>query len=281
MIMHRESIYKHYEPAVVNPNENYDKAYWFAFCGNKMLVKVDDDNYSIPCLNSLQDIAISPVRTQYLGSLQGCPCYSAELSQDTNNPDGTALIDLRSLYGTIDEAIFLLAGKAYQIVSWDQAHQFCGRCGSTTEEQPGERAKICPKCGFISYPRICPAVITAVLKDNKILLAHAKAFRGNLHSLIAGFLEPGETLEEGVKREILEEVSIKVKNIKYFGSQPWPYPNSLMIGFVAEYESGEIAVDGVEITEAGWFGVDNLPELPSQVSIARQIIDWYIGKQKC
>ncbi|HEY5585326.1 MAG TPA: NAD(+) diphosphatase, partial [Ruminiclostridium sp.] len=170
--------------------------------------------------------------------------------------------------------------KAFQIVSWDQTNQFCGRCGSSTQPQPSERAKICPKCGFISYPRICPATITAIFKDDKILLAHAAAFKGNLYSLIAGFLEPGETLEECVKREIMEEVSLKVKNIKYFGSQPWPFPNSMMIGFTAEYESGEITVDGVEISEAGWFGVDNLPELPFEMSIARKIINSYIMKTK-
>ena len=230
--------------------------------------------------NNLQVVNISPVRTQYLGMLQGRPCYSAEISPDTNAPEGLTFVDLRSLYGALDEDLFLLAGKAFQIVSWDQTHQFCGRCSSPTEEQPGERAKICPKCGFISYPRICPAVITAILKDDKILLAHAVAFKGNMHSLIAGFLEPGETLEECVQREITEEVGIKVKNIKYFSSQPWPFPNSMMIGFTAEYESGEIAVDGVEISEAGWFGVDNLPELPSEVSIARKIINWYIEKSQ-
>jgi len=276
--MQRESIYKRYEPAVTPKNEVVDEIYWFAFCVNKMLVKVDNDNFCIPYLKDLQVVNISPVRTQYLGMLQGHPCYSAEISIDTNAPEGFDFIDLRSLYGNLDEDLFFLAGKAFQIISWDQTHQFCGRCGTTTQEQPGERAKICPKCGFISYPRICPAVITAILKEDKILLAHAKAFKGNIHSLIAGFLEPGETLEECVKREIMEEVSIKVKNIKYFDSQPWPFPNSMMIGFIAEYESGEIAVDGVEISEAGWFGVDNLPELPFEMSIARKIIDWYIKK---
>lgn len=278
--MHRESIYKRYEPAVTNPHENDGQVYWFAFCANKMLVKIDNDNSSIPYLNNLQELNILPVRTQYLGLLQGRPCYSAELATSTNAPEGMNFIDLRSLYGVIDEDLFHLAGKAFQIVSWDQMHQFCGRCGSPTQEQLGERAKICPKCGFISYPRICPATITAVLKDNKILLAHAKNFKGNMFSLIAGFLEPGETLEECVQREIMEEVSIKVKNIKYLGSQPWPYPNSMMIGFTAEYESGEISVDGEEISEAGWFDVGNLPELPSKVSIAREIIDWYISQTK-
>jgi NAD+ diphosphatase len=161
-------------------------------------------------------------------------------------------------------------------VSWDQTHQYCGRCGTRTETLNGERSKKCPACGLLNYPRITPASITAVFKDNKILLTHNVAFRRNIHSLVAGFMEPGETLEECIHREIMEEVGLKVKNIKYFGSQPWPFPNSLMIGFTAEYDSGEIAVDGKEISEAAWYDADNLPELPSKMSIARQIIDWFV-----
>lgn len=277
--MHRESIYKRYRPAVTDPVKDGGPAYWFAFHMNKMLVNLDNDAYSVPYMKTLGEKSISPVRTQYLGELMGYPCYSAELDSSEIEPNGMAFIELRSLYGNMDEDLFLLAGRAFQIVSWDQAHQFCGRCGSPTREQSGERAKICPKCGLISYPRICPAVITAVIKDSKLLLAHAKGFRDNLYSLIAGFAEPNETLEEAVAREIMEEVGLKVKNIKYFSSQPWPFPNSLMIGFTAEYESGDIRADGDEITDAGWYEVNNLPALPPNISIARQIIDWWIDSQ--
>ncbi|PYG88206.1 NAD+ diphosphatase [Ruminiclostridium sufflavum DSM 19573] len=276
--MGKESIYKQYEPAVTPQSKAFGKVYWFAFCANDMLVKVENGSYSIPYMNDLREMNISPVRAQYLGLLKGCPCYSAEIASQDNIPLGMEFIPLRALFDLIDMDLFLLAGKAFQIILWDQSHQFCGRCGTPTQELPGERAKSCPKCGLITYPQICPAVITAVFRGDKILLAHAKAFKGNLHSLISGFLEPGETLEECVQREIMEEVGIRVKNIKYFGSQPWPYPNSLMAGFTAEYESGEITVDGTEIEKAGWFSPGNLPELPSQVSISRQIIDWYIQK---
>ncbi len=274
--MSKESIYNYYEPAVTPKNQTVGKIYWFAFCVNKMLVMVENGNYVVPCLNNLNDINIFPVRTQYLGLFKGSPCYSADIASEENVPVGMDFIPLRALFDLIDMDLFLLAGKAFQIILWDQSHQFCGRCGSATQELPDERAKKCPKCGFISYPQICPAVITAVLKDGKILLAHAKAFKNNMFGLISGFLEPGETLEECVQRELMEEVGIKVKNIKYFGSQPWPYPNSLMVGFTAEYASGEITVDGIEIEKADWFDLRNLPELPSQVSIARKIIDWYI-----
>jgi NAD+ diphosphatase len=277
--MHKESIYKRYEPAVTDPNETMDQAYWFAFASNKMLVKEEISGYSVPFAKELSSLNIPSIRTQYLGKLLEQPCYSAELVSEECLPEGMAFVELRALYGNIDEDLFLLAGKAYQVVSWDQTHQFCGRCGSSTEDLSGERAKVCPKCGFISYPRICPAVITAITKEDKILLAHAKHFKEGMYSLIAGFVEAGETLEEGVQREIMEEVGIKVKNIQYLGSQPWPFPNSMMLGFTAEYESGEIIVDGVEITEANWYDTGNLPGLPPEVSIARKIINRWINSQ--
>lgn len=271
-----ESIYKRYIPANIREQVSVCNIYWFVFSSNKLLIKTYKDNTSIPFSKTIEELNIIPIRTQYLGTLEGQPSYSVEVSSEEEAPEGMCFVDLRSLHGTLEEDIFVLAGRAVQIVTWDKTHQYCGSCGTHTETIQGERAKRCPKCGLVNYPRISPAVITAILKDNKILLAHNSGFKGNMHSLIAGFLEPGETLEECVEREIMEEVGIKVKNIKYFGSQPWPFPNSIMIGYIADYASGEILVDGDEITEAGWFGVENLPELPSKVSIARKIIDWYI-----
>lgn len=278
--MQRESIYMRYEPAVTAPADRTSgAAYWFAFYGSKILVISEKDACRIPYMIDPAQADLSVTRIQYLGLLEGEPCYSAELSSEEVVPAGMTFIELRALYDFIAEDLFLLAGKAYQIIGWDQTHQFCGRCGSPTEDLQGERAKICPKCRFISYPRICPAVITAVRKGDQLLLAHAKHFKEGMYSLIAGFVEAGETLEEAVQREIMEEVGIRVKNIQYLGSQPWPFPNSMMLGFTAEYESGEIHVDGTEITDANWYGKDALPGLPSEVSIARKIINWWIEQQ--
>ena len=277
--MSGESIYKHFKPAVKQPPGDNNPAYWFVFCSNKLLVMVEKGKATIPYFKSLSELNITPVRIQYLGTLHASLCYSAEANTETAAPEGMEFKEFRPLYEVLDEDLFLLAGKAIQIVSWDQTNQFCGRCGTKMETLEGERAKICPACGLINYPRISPAAITAVIKGNKILLTHNAAFRGNIHSLIAGFVEPGETIEECVHREIFEEVGLKVTNLKYFGSQPWPFPNSLMIGFTAEYESGEISVDGQEITEAGWYDASNLPELPGKMSIARKIIDWFVKTQ--
>jgi NAD+ diphosphatase len=278
--MNRESIYKNYIPALKAEHEIKGGCFWFIFSLDKLLVENNDHRINIPFANSLEELNIIPVRKQYLGTFKGHPCYSVEVSQNTAEFEGMSLIGLRELYGLVEEDMFLLAGKALQIVNWDKTHQYCGSCGAGTYTLEGERAKKCPKCGHLSYPVICPAVITAVIKDDKILMAHNRNFKGNMYGLIAGFVEAGETLEECVAREIKEEVGLKVKDIKYLGSQPWPFPNSLMLGFTAQYESGEIEVDGVEIDDAKWFDVNTLPNLPSEISIARKIIDWYIDKFK-
>ena len=271
-----ESIYKRYTPANICNQETSGNTYWFLFSLNKLLVNTYSGNVTIPFVKTIEELNIVPIRTQYLGTLEGKPCYSVEISPEAKDQQEMCFLELRSLYGELDEDIFILAGKALQIVNWDKNHQYCGRCGAKAETIKDERAKRCPKCGLINYPQICPAVITAVLRDDKILMAHNSGFATNRFSVIAGFLEPGETLEECVQREIMEEVGLKVKNIKYFGSQPWPFPNSMMIGYIAEYDSGEILVDGVEITEAAWYDAKNLPEIPTKISIARKLIDWYI-----
>ena len=164
-----------------------------------------------------------------------------------------------------------------QLVEWARTHQFCGRCGVPTEDVTGLRAKRCPAAGSTPSPRLSPAVICLVERAGKAL-ARGPQFAAGMFSCLAGFVEPGESLEEAVAREVLEEVGIEVREIRYFGSQPWPFPNSLMIGFTAEWRSGEIAVDGTEITEASWFSAGDLPELPTPISIARRLIDDWLAR---
>jgi NAD+ diphosphatase len=274
--MSRESIYNRYIPAVTPDKKNSSPSYWFIFNSDKLLINLKNRN-KIPFTKNLNDLNIHPIRTQYLGTLEGYPCKCAEVSE-TNTLEGMVFMDLHLLYEVLDEDLFLLAGRAIQIVNWNKNHQYCGKCGTPTGTDEKELAKICPECGFISHTRLSPAVITAIIKDNKILMAKHSYGLKDRYSLIAGFIEAGETLEEGVKREVMEEVGLKVKNIKYFGSQPWPFPNSLMIGFTANYESGEINVDGKEIIEAKWFDVDEITPMPSKISIASELIDWYVEK---
>ena len=176
----------------------------------------------------------------------------------------------------MEEDTYKAAVYAHQVAAWDKTHQFCGVCGSETSNIEGERAKKCPQCGHIMFPRISPAIMVAVIKDTQILLAKNRMFRQGFYSVLAGFVDPGEQLEECVSREVKEEVGINVNNLRYFGSQPWPFPNSLMIAFTADYESGDIAVDNKEIIEAGWYGADNLPKCPTgNLSVAGRLIDWF------
>ena len=261
------------EPRTTDKDE---PSWWFAFLKDRLFVLERDKELSIPCAKDLADFNLEPVRTQYLGELDGKSCYSAELPEDESLKETKIFIHLMSCFEQMGEDIFGIAGIAYQVVNWDRTHQYCGVCGTPTEDNTEERAKVCPDCGMHHYPRLAPAVIVAVTKGDKLLLAHSGRFRGKFYSVLAGFVEPGETFEDCVAREIMEEVGIKVKNIRYFGSQPWPFPHSLMVGFTAEYASGMITVDDVEIKDAKWFTTNDLPLIPGKISIARRLIDWFV-----
>jgi NAD+ diphosphatase len=274
--MQLPSIYNRYVSGL-NPVEGYEgDTIWFIFNQGKLLINVIGENIQLPCCRKLEEISVNIAGLIFLGIFDNQPCYAAETEVDTVEPAGMEFRALRSLFGFIETELFLLAGRALHLLYWSGNHRFCGRCGGKTSDKSDERAKICPKCGFVTYPRISPAIIVAVTKGNQILLAHAKHFAEGMYSVIAGFVEPGETFEDCVKREVMEEVGIKVKNLEYFGSQPWPFPDSLMVGFTAEYESGEICVDGVEIGDAGWFRKDELPQIPSKMSIAGRMIRAFI-----
>jgi NAD+ diphosphatase len=273
--MFEDSIYKRYIPGVIPPTTKNEAAYWFIFNSDKLLTVKLNNMEIIPFVKNLEELGLESVNEQYLGLFDGKHCYSTVTTTENIDLKDMSFGNLRALSDFLDKETYLLAGRALQIVNWDKEHKYCGKCGSITHTKTDERVKVCPKCGFMSYPRISPAIIVAVVKEDELLLAHNIHNKTNMYSIIAGFLEPGETLEECVSREVFEEVGIKVKNVKYFGSQPWPYPNSLMIGFTAEYKSGEINVDGEEIDDAGWYKRDNLPEIPSKLSISRRLIDWF------
>jgi NAD+ diphosphatase len=181
----------------------------------------------------------------------------------------------------MEDDFFRVALTAGHMVEWDRTSRFCGRCGARLGLHGHERAKACPECGLLVFPRISPAVIVAVERDNRILLARSAHFPERLFSVLAGFVEPGESLEETVLREVREEVGILVKDIRYFGSQPWPFPDSLMLGFTARHAKGELCIDNREIVEARWFAPDELPAIPPKVSIARRLIDRFLETHPC
>jgi NAD+ diphosphatase len=217
------------------------------------------------------------LRRQCLGALGDDLCYAAEVAEDAEAPAGWKFEGLRRLYGALPEALFWVAGRAVQIVDWDRTHQYCGRCGAPTGYRQSERARECPSCGLISYPRISPAIIVLVERDGRLLLARSHRHPAGFYSVLAGFVEPGETLEEAVRREVQEEVGLEIADIRYFGSQPWPFPNSLMIAFTCRYAGGEIQVDPAELEDAGWYTAEALPNVPPPPSIARQLIDQFVA----
>ncbi len=195
----------------------------------------------------------------------------------TEQPDHRFVgVSLRESHAHIGSDFWTIAGRASQILRWKNDHKFCGRCGTEMVEEQRDLIKKCPQCEFYTYPRISPAVIMSVVRDDRILLGRSPRFPNGMFSVLAGFVEAGETLEEAVIREVKEEVNINICDVNYIGSQPWPFPHSLMIGFTARYASGEIQVDGREIEEAGWFAPEDLPRLPTKISIARKLIDLWL-----
>jgi NAD+ diphosphatase len=211
----------------------------------------------------------------FLGMLGTTACWAVEVPAGPE-PDDGSFMDLRALYGRLSELHWTVAGRAVQLVEWARTHRYCGRCGTATEPSPGERAKRCPACGLLAFPRLAPAVITLVSRGEEALLARGVTFPVPMYSCIAGFVEPGETIEEAVRREVLEEVGVEITNLAYVASQPWPFPHSLMIGFTADWASGDIVIDPREILDAQWFRADDMPMIPPGISIARKLIDGWL-----
>lgn len=249
--------------------------WWYCFQGTHLLVREGNaEAASVPRVAGTAGLGMEPDTVQFLGTLDGVPCLAAGFdAMPAAVPEGHRFVSLRELFEVLPEEHFAVATRAAHLSQWDLAHRYCGRCGKPLALKTDERARACAACGQLTFPQISPAVIVAVRRDDRLLLARSPRFPKGMYSVLAGFVEAGETLEACARREIREEVGIEVRNLRYFGSQPWPYPNSLMLGFTAEYASGEIRVDGVEVLEAGWFGPDHLPVLPGKLSIARALID--------
>ncbi|MDH4174581.1 MAG: NAD(+) diphosphatase [Betaproteobacteria bacterium] len=260
---------------------------WFVFRGDRLLVQVgppdarpgDDPRVRerpswarLPLQKNNNPLWSVPVRTLYLGGLQGLDCWAAEVAE-ASAPPGYDWVGLRALFSVLEDAHFALAGRALQLLDWDRSHQYCGRCGTPTAPRAEERVRVCPACKLSAYPRVAPAVMALVRRGRELLLGRSPHFPAGMYSALAGFVEPGETLEQCVRREVAEEVGVTLGSISYFASQPWPFPHSLMIAFVCDWAGGEIRPQEGEIEAADWFDVLQLPKLPSKISIARRLID--------
>lgn len=270
-----------FAPAHVLPASLSDEAFAFVFRGDKVLVSREDTTEPtpprLPRWGELSALGVIGT-PHYLGALDGVDCVAVGLPDGIPDPPQWRYAGLRSLFFVLPDALLALAARSFQIVDWDATHRFCGRCGTATRDKAGERAKECPACGLIAYPRVSPAMMVLITRGPEVLLARAHRFPPAMFSALAGFVEPGETIEDCIHREVREEVGVEVERIEYFASQSWAFPHSLMIAFTAEYAGGEIRPDETEIAEARWFHFDDVPKLPPSVSIARRLIEATVSR---
>ena len=248
---------------------------YFLIKDQEIIVKDDQNRCCIPEETEISSCNLNLDQSHFIGSWDGQFCYALELQEDAAIGNSLKPISLRDAFTRFSSSGIQAISMAKQILTWDRNYRFCGHCGTPTIELSDERAKICENCGLRNYPRLSPSIIVSVLKDNHILLARSGRFPEGMYSVLAGFVEPGESLEECIQREVMEEVGIEVGNIQYFGSQNWPFPHSLMIGFTADYSGGEISIHNDEIVDAKWFTALKLPLLPGSYSIARKMIDHF------
>ena len=261
-----------YPPSLPAPGP----ALWLPFSNDKPWVQTQGE--AIALLHGRTDAPPAPLTAAplFLGTLDGVPCLAGEVSGQGALPPGVEAVGLRALFGRLPDDQSALAGYASQMLHWRRTSLFCPVCGHATEAGGDGWARRCPQCGHTRYPHVSPAVLALVHDDDKLLLVHKPEWTA-MHSIIAGFVEPGESLEECVRREVAEEAGIEVTDIAYQGSQPWPFPHQLMVGFTARYVGGELKIDAAELDGAAWFTRDTLPDLPSSISLSRHLIDAWVG----
>lgn len=254
------------------------RAFWFVFRSGDLLVEQHEQRTALPHTEAsfLAGALLAP--PLYLGTLHNVPCLACEVGADAIVPPGLRAVGLRALFGALDEPTYALAGYAAQVLYWERTSRFCPVCAGETQALGGDWGKRCVVCGHTRYPVVSPAVLALVHDGDRVLLAQ-KAGWGKRYSILAGFVEPGESLEECVRREVHEEANVLVDDLEYVGSQPWPYPSQLMVGFTARYVGGDLRPDPSELDDARWFRHDALPELPPLLSLSRQIIDAWVASR--
>lgn len=254
---------------------------WIIFSGSSILVRTTPQQTPFgDCIFPISNGTNVGLQTEgnfCIGMYRGVSCYAALAVKPVLSAE-YRLVSLRALFSEVEESLWYAAGRAFQILEWNKTTRYCGKCGKETEQMAGEYAKQCAGCGFLQYPRVTPAIIVLIQRFDRgephILLTRSVRFPGGMYSVQAGFVEAGESLEEAVHREIEEETGIRVQNLRYFGSQSWPFPHSLMIAFIADYHSGELKLDPTELTDGDWYPRSALPPIPPRISIAREMINF-------
>ncbi len=254
--------------------ENYNtEGIWIILKGGNILLQEEGDNFRLPT-GTLPDWLLDEVKPLTFASLNGQPVRALSISDDTEPPSGFILEPFNVFQDKLVPDLLSLAGVGKQLLNWQKTSRFCSICNGSLLELPETWGKKCNGCGAEHYPHIHPCAIVVIRRDNQLLMIHKPEWPAGRYSLVAGFLDLGESLEECAIREAMEETGVKIKNVRYVASQAWPFPSQLMVGFVADYASGEVKVDGKEVDDARWFTIGSLPSrLPSQRSIARFLID--------
>lgn len=250
---------------------------WFVFVAGQQLLCQEGGQQFIQEVSAEKPL-FDHDAAHLLGIYNNRPCYAVSTSPDIPVPPGFEWRTLRSFLGQVSDLLFDLAGRACQIINWDQEHRFCGSCGQTTVASDIDNARICHHCDRQFFPRISPCVIVVITREDHCLLARNAAWERRYFSALAGFIEPGETVEQALHREVMEEVGIEVDNLEYFGSQPWPFPGQLMLGFHAVYKAGDIKIDQQEIIEADWWHYQNLPPCPSPYTLSGRLIESFVNQ---
>jgi NAD+ diphosphatase len=264
-----------FEPNHIEPEDtDHGDAWYFVFSRGELICKSEQGAPAPITGDDFRWFDMEVRSKHFLGHYLNRPCFA--VSAKGKPSEGFSSMGLRGLLGRTEQALFYLAGRAQQIIEWHDTHQYCGRCATPMEDHPADRAKHCPKCRLINYPRLSPSIIVLITRGEEMLLARNAAWPNGMYSTLAGFVEPGESIEQTVHREVFEEVGLKVDKLTYFGSQSWPFPNSLMLGFHAQYADGEIVCQDEEIADAKWFTKDNLPQIPPKTAISGWLIEEFL-----
>ena len=265
---------RNFVSATASP-ETINKAWYFLVKGSEIAVNLDAEERWQPYTEmDVERLSAAEPGRHFLGLMGDIACFAIEVKDSP----GISFSPLRVMLGKFDHLMAGLAGRAVQVCNWSRNHQFCGKCGAKTTVHKHDRAMVCGDCGIASYPRLSPSIIALVHREDEVLLARNHRFPDGMYSTLAGFVEPGESIEQTLVREVEEEVGVNVKNLQYLGSEPWPFPDSLMFGFHAKYDSGDIVLQEEEIADAKWFRCDNLPAIPGKTAISRWLIDDYLHK---
>lgn len=255
-----------------------EQAYYFVFRGNDLLWSESPD-YPRPSTRSeWHRGGMAGFPAYYFGSYRGLPCYAVQCEDHDACLTDHEWIGMRRILTVLDETVFAIAGRGRQILEFNRTHKYCGRCGAPTSQHDKESALYCANCEHFYYPRISPCIIVLVTRGEELLLARSSRFPNGMYSTLAGFVEPGETIEQAVHREVAEEVGVKIEGLRYYASQSWPFPHQLMIGFHAEHLEGEIRIDDEEIVDARWWHYTDLPLTPAAAALSGKLIQSYIER---